>query len=218
VGHGRRQPPPFDTDAPPHPTSSHPLSHPQVGIGETRAERLEALIAIARAHARYGHVQEVIIQNFRWAVLGGFAARRPGGFGRFRAGGWRGCRAAAGSTRPLPRGQQRRRQHPTLAPSRLAPPRRSAKPGTPMAGHPEPPLEELVWTIAAARVILGPGGGRGAARGAQAGALAGRSACAPARRRAPFPAVQPRHAPHPSHTPVPPTPPSHPRLPTPPQT
>jgi 7,8-didemethyl-8-hydroxy-5-deazariboflavin synthase CofH subunit/7,8-didemethyl-8-hydroxy-5-deazariboflavin synthase CofG subunit len=36
-----------------------------VGIGETRAERLEALAAIQAAHARHGHVQEVIVQNFR---------------------------------------------------------------------------------------------------------------------------------------------------------
>ena len=35
-----------------------------VGIGETRAERVEALVAIADAHARHGHVQEVIVQNF----------------------------------------------------------------------------------------------------------------------------------------------------------
>jgi FO synthase len=35
-----------------------------VGIGETRAERLDALIAIARSHAEHGHVQEVIVQNF----------------------------------------------------------------------------------------------------------------------------------------------------------
>ena len=31
-----------------------------------------------------------------------------------------------------------------------------AKPGTRMAGHPEPDLEEHLWTIAAARVVLGP--------------------------------------------------------------
>jgi FO synthase len=36
-----------------------------IGIGETRAERVGALEAIAGAHARHGHVQEVIIQNFR---------------------------------------------------------------------------------------------------------------------------------------------------------
>lgn len=35
-----------------------------VGIGETRAERLDALAAIARSHAEHGHVQEVIVQNF----------------------------------------------------------------------------------------------------------------------------------------------------------
>jgi len=35
-----------------------------VGIGESPADRLEALEAIARAHARHGHVQEVIVQNF----------------------------------------------------------------------------------------------------------------------------------------------------------
>ncbi len=67
-----------------------------IGIGETRAERLEALLAIRDLHERYGHVQEVIVQNFR------------------------------------------------------------AKPGTKMAAHPEPPLEELLWTCAAARLVLGP--------------------------------------------------------------
>ncbi|MFT3755723.1 MAG: 5-amino-6-(D-ribitylamino)uracil--L-tyrosine 4-hydroxyphenyl transferase CofH [Pseudoxanthomonas sp.] len=67
-----------------------------IGIGETRAERLEALQAIAELHARYGHIQEVIIQNFR------------------------------------------------------------AKPGTVMADAPEPSLDEHLWTIAAARMILGP--------------------------------------------------------------
>ena len=35
-----------------------------VGIGETRAERIDALLAIASSHARHGHVQEVIVQNF----------------------------------------------------------------------------------------------------------------------------------------------------------
>jgi len=66
-----------------------------IGIGETRAERLEALHAIRELADRYGHVQEVIVQNFR------------------------------------------------------------AKPGTRMAGAAEPPLEELMWTIAAARLVLG---------------------------------------------------------------
>jgi FO synthase len=35
-----------------------------VGIGESRADRLEALLAIAESHRRHGHVQEVIVQNF----------------------------------------------------------------------------------------------------------------------------------------------------------
>src|SRR5699024_6987108 len=34
------------------------------GIGENRADRIEALQAIAASHARHGHVQEVIVQNF----------------------------------------------------------------------------------------------------------------------------------------------------------
>ena len=65
-----------------------------IGIGETRAERLDALDAIAGLHHRHAHIQEVIIQNFR------------------------------------------------------------AKPGTKMAHHSEPSLEELVWTVAAARLVL----------------------------------------------------------------
>src|SRR3954462_7879938 len=36
-----------------------------MGIGETRHARLDALRAIAAAHERFGHVQEVIVQNFR---------------------------------------------------------------------------------------------------------------------------------------------------------
>jgi FO synthase len=67
-----------------------------IGIGETRAERIDALLAIRELHARYGHVQEVIVQNFR------------------------------------------------------------AKPRIPMAAHPEPGLDELRRTIAAARLVLGP--------------------------------------------------------------
>ena len=36
-----------------------------IGIGETLAERVEALLAIRDLHERYGHIQEVIVQNFR---------------------------------------------------------------------------------------------------------------------------------------------------------
>jgi len=67
-----------------------------IGIGETRVERLQSLAALRDLHSRYGHIQEVIIQNFR------------------------------------------------------------AKPGTRMAGAPEPDLDELLWTIAAARLLFGP--------------------------------------------------------------
>ena len=67
-----------------------------IGIGETRAERIEGLLAIRELGERYGHVQEVIVQNFR------------------------------------------------------------AKRGTRMAESPEPSLDELLWTIAVARILLGP--------------------------------------------------------------
>src|ERR1019366_5458873 len=36
-----------------------------IGIGETMEDRVESLLAIKRLHQRYGHVQEVIVQNFR---------------------------------------------------------------------------------------------------------------------------------------------------------
>ena len=35
-----------------------------VGIGESRQDRIDTLEAIAASHARHGHVQEVIVQNF----------------------------------------------------------------------------------------------------------------------------------------------------------
>jgi FO synthase len=66
-----------------------------VGIGETRGERVEALLAIRNSHDRHGHVQEVIVQNF------------------------------------LP------------------------KAGTAMHQHPACDRAELVWTVAAARLVLG---------------------------------------------------------------
>jgi len=66
-----------------------------IGIGETRAERVDALLAIRNLHEAYGHIQEVIIQNFR------------------------------------------------------------AKADTPMRHAGDLPLDEHLWTIAAARLILG---------------------------------------------------------------
>jgi len=67
-----------------------------IGIGETRRERIESLLELRDLHERYGHVQEIIIQNFR------------------------------------------------------------AKADTRMALAPEPELDELLWTIAVARLVFGP--------------------------------------------------------------
>src|SRR6266849_1197975 len=67
-----------------------------IGIGETVEERIDSLVAIRTLHEKYGHIQEVIIQNFR------------------------------------------------------------AKPDIPMAAHPEPTLDDMLRTIALARLILGP--------------------------------------------------------------
>ncbi|MEM9854606.1 MAG: 7,8-didemethyl-8-hydroxy-5-deazariboflavin synthase CofG [Pseudomonadota bacterium] len=67
-----------------------------IGIGETWQERIDALHAINAAHAKGGHIQEVIIQNFQ------------------------------------------------------------RKPDIAMADHPEPDLEEMLRTLAAARLILNP--------------------------------------------------------------
>ena len=68
-----------------------------IGIGETRRERIESLLALRDLHQRYGHIQEIIIQNFR------------------------------------------------------------AKPGTRMAKAAEPGLQDLLWTLAVARIVFGPG-------------------------------------------------------------
>jgi len=36
-----------------------------IGIGETRCERIEALLALRDLHDAHGHIQEIIVQNFR---------------------------------------------------------------------------------------------------------------------------------------------------------
>ena len=36
-----------------------------IGIGETLEDRVDTLLAIRHLHQRYGHIQEVIVQNFR---------------------------------------------------------------------------------------------------------------------------------------------------------
>jgi FO synthase len=47
-----------------------------IGIGETFEERVEALLAIRASHERHGHIQEVIVQNFR-AKAGTLMALHP---------------------------------------------------------------------------------------------------------------------------------------------
>jgi len=47
------------------------------GIGENRQDRIDALLLIAAAHKRYGHVQEVIVQNFLPKPLTGMANHPP---------------------------------------------------------------------------------------------------------------------------------------------
>jgi FO synthase len=47
-----------------------------IGIGETRRERIEALLAIRALNERHGHIQEIILQNFR-AKPGTPMARAP---------------------------------------------------------------------------------------------------------------------------------------------
>jgi FO synthase len=46
-----------------------------IGIGETLEERVDALFAIRDLHERYGHIQEVIVQNFRAKPDTRFAGR-----------------------------------------------------------------------------------------------------------------------------------------------
>ncbi|GAC1340098.1 MAG: bifunctional FO biosynthesis protein CofGH [Beijerinckiaceae bacterium] len=36
-----------------------------IGIGETQAERIESLLALRELHEQFGHIQEIIVQNFR---------------------------------------------------------------------------------------------------------------------------------------------------------
>ena len=48
-----------------------------IGIGETRRERVESLLAIRRVHRAHGHIQEVIVQNFRARPRHRHGARRP---------------------------------------------------------------------------------------------------------------------------------------------
>jgi 7,8-didemethyl-8-hydroxy-5-deazariboflavin synthase CofG subunit len=57
-----------------------------IGIGDTPAERAQSLVAIRDSHARWGHIQEVIIQNFRAKPEIAMAdAPEPGEFDMARA-------------------------------------------------------------------------------------------------------------------------------------
>jgi len=46
-----------------------------IGIGETLAERVDTVLALRESHRQYGHVQEVIVQNFRAKADTAFAHR-----------------------------------------------------------------------------------------------------------------------------------------------
>ncbi len=56
-----------------------------VGIGETAAERAETLHAIRRLHKEFGHIQEVIVQNFRAKVRTAMASAPDADFEEFLA-------------------------------------------------------------------------------------------------------------------------------------
>ncbi|HMZ14355.1 MAG TPA: bifunctional FO biosynthesis protein CofGH [Mycobacterium sp.] len=56
-----------------------------VGIGETLAERADTLHAIRRLHKEFGHIQEVIVQNFRAKDHTAMAAAPDAGFVDFLA-------------------------------------------------------------------------------------------------------------------------------------
>ena len=56
-----------------------------VGIGETLTERADTLHAIRRVHKEFGHIQEVIVQNFRAKDRTAMAATPDAGFDEFLA-------------------------------------------------------------------------------------------------------------------------------------
>ncbi len=74
-----------------------------VGIGETEEERVESLEALAKLHERYGHLQEIILQNFvpHPRYYGAEVAEIANAASRERwAGGDASGRATAGEARP----------------------------------------------------------------------------------------------------------------------
>ena len=55
-----------------------------IGIGETFEERIDALLAIRASHERHGHIQEVIVQNFRAKPDTAMASHREPSIGDMR--------------------------------------------------------------------------------------------------------------------------------------
>ena len=104
-----------------------------IGIGETRAERIDALLAIRDLAQRYGHVQEVIVQNFR-AKPGTQMARAPEPSLDELLWTSRCARASAGASEPVVRRfpATPRRRHRRLG-RRLSRHRRPCQPGSAVA-------------------------------------------------------------------------------------
>jgi len=77
-----------------------------IGIGETRRERVDALLAIRDLHERHGHIQEIIVQNFRAKRGTRMAARACHQCGGQRArGAARGLSALRAAARTMARRQ-----------------------------------------------------------------------------------------------------------------
>ena len=103
-----------------------------IGIGETREERIDALLAIRDLHRRYGHIQEVIVQNFRAKAGTKMAGADGAGLRRPAVDGGRGAPAAGAGRQPAGAAQSDARQ------LRAADRRRHQRLGRHLAGHHRP--------------------------------------------------------------------------------
>ncbi len=164
-----------------------------IGIGETRRERIEALLALRDLHDGYGHLQEIIIQNFR-AKPGTRMARRA------RAG----ARRSSLDHRRRAADLRSRDEHPGAAQSQSRRARRDDRRGindwggvspvTPDHVNPErpwPALDRLAEQTAAAGKLVGRAAGDlpglRAGRGSLARPFAAPGSVALHRRRGPCP-------------------------------